>query len=75
MAAIIDDLYSQQTALTRRVVKSAGSGPEAVESWAADNAGIMARNAQLLAELRAQPGFDLAMLAVANRQMRDLITA
>jgi glutamate dehydrogenase len=72
--AIVDDLYGQQTALTMRVVESAGAGESAVEAWATENEMIMARNAQLLSDLRAQPGFDLAMLAVANRQMRDLIT-
>ncbi len=72
--AIVDDLYGQQTALTMRVVESAGAAEAAVENWATDNEMIMARNAQLLSDLRAQPGFDLAMLAVANRQMRDLIT-
>jgi glutamate dehydrogenase len=75
VSAIVDDLYGQQMALTMRVVASAGIEAEAVERWAGDNQVIMARNAQLLADLRAQPGFDLAMLAVANRQMRDLITA
>ena len=73
--AIIDDLYGQQMALTIRVVESAGAGADAVERWAGDNQAIMARNAQLFADLRAQAGFDLAMLAVANRQTRDLIKA
>jgi glutamate dehydrogenase len=75
VSALVDDLYGQQMALTMRVVNGAGTDAEAVERWAGENKVLLARNARLLADLRAQPGFDLAMLAVANRQMRDLITA
>jgi len=74
VTAIIDDLYGQQRALTARVVASAGGGAGAVEAWATDNPTIMARNERLFADLRSGDGLDLAMLAVANRQMRGLIT-
>ena len=74
MTAIIDDLYGQQLALTIRVVETAGSGADATEIWAAENPNIISRNAQLFTDLRTQPGMDLAMLAVANRRMRELIT-
>lgn len=77
VSAIIDDLYGQQLALTIRVVESAGKkatlDAAAVEKWADDNPEILTRNAQLFADLRTQPGMDLAMLAVANRRMRELI--
>ena len=74
VTAIIDDLYGQQLALTIRVVETAGSGADATEIWAAENPDIISRNAQLFTDLRTQPGMDLAMLAVANRRMRELIT-
>ncbi len=77
VSAIIDDLYGQQLALTIQVIKSAGKKAKldgsAVDKWATDNPDIITRNAQLFADLRTQPGMDLAMLAVANRRMRELI--
>ncbi len=77
VSAIIDDLYGQQLALTIRVVKSAAKkaikDQTAVDKWIADNPEVLTRNAQLFADLRTQPGMDLAMLAVANRRMRELI--
>ncbi|MBM3540408.1 MAG: NAD-glutamate dehydrogenase [Alphaproteobacteria bacterium] len=45
----------------------------AVESWLAGRAAAVARTDGLLAELRTVAGVDLAMLAVANRQLRTLI--
>jgi len=77
VSAIIDDLYGQQLALTIRVIKSGGKkaikDATVVDKWVADNPDILTRNAQLFADLRTQPGMDLAMLAVANRRMRELI--
>ena len=44
-----------------------------VDAWIASRNLVVDRVEQLLAELRAQPAVDLAMLAVANRQLRGLI--
>ena len=74
MTAIIGDLYGQQLALTIRVVETAGSGADVTATWAGANPDIITRNAQLFTDLRTQPGMDLAMLVVANRRMRELIT-
>jgi glutamate dehydrogenase len=74
VSAIIDDLYGQQLAVTIRVVETAGGGDGVTDKWAEDNPDIITRNAQLFTDLRTQPGMDLAMLAVANRRMRELIT-
>ena len=68
-AAIVDDLYDRQTELTAHIVERAG----AAEDWAAERAEAVARHAHLLDDLRAQPRFDLAMLAVASRRVRDLL--
>ncbi len=70
-SAIADELYDQQMALTVQVIGGAGT----VAAWAAANPASMARNARLLDDLRGQPGFDLAMLTVASRRMRDLMRA
>ncbi len=68
-AAVIDDLFGQQTTLTVRALESGGTA----EDWAAANRGVVARASRLRDDLRSQPRFDLAMLAVASRQTRDLL--
>ena len=73
VAAIIDDLFAHQSALTVRVLESEGDESAAVDAWIASRSLVVDRVEQLLAELRAQPAVDLAMLAVANRQLRGLI--
>ena len=46
-----------------------------IDGWAADRGAALARTDSLLAELRKAGSIDLAMLAVANRQLRSLIGA
>ncbi|WP_342760777.1 NAD-glutamate dehydrogenase [Azospirillum thermophilum] len=70
VGAIIDDLFAHQTALTVRVLEAGGEDP--VEGWIAQRRPVVERVEQLLSELRTQPAVDLAMLAVANRQLRGL---
>lgn len=74
VAALVDDLFAHQTALTVRVLESADRLPaEApVDGWIAQHRPVVERVEQLLSELRTQPHIDLAMLAVANRQLRGL---
>ena len=68
-SAIVEDLYDRQTELTARIIESAGGA----EGWAVENAAALAGHARLLDDLRAQPRFDLAMLAAASRRVRDLV--
>ena len=49
-----------------------GDESAAVDAWIASRNLVVDRVEQLLAELRAQPAVDLAMLAVANRQTKAL---
>ncbi len=75
--AIVDDLYGNQSELTSRVVTgltdlSAGDG--AIENWAERRRPQVVRSEQLLAELQAGTTPDLAMLAVANRQLRSMVS-
>ncbi len=74
VAALLDDLFAHQTALTVRVLEAADGLPaEApVDGWIARHRAVVDRVEQLLSELRTQPHIDLAMLAVANRQLRGL---
>jgi len=74
VAAIVDDLFAHQTELTVRVLDGIGAQPaEApVDSWIAVRRPVVERVEQLMSELRTQANVDLAMLAVANRQLRGL---
>jgi glutamate dehydrogenase len=75
VSAIVDDLYSQQTALVPPVLKAAkgGDGDAAVEAWMLARPGEIERTRELMADLRKAQSVDVAMLAVANRQFRSLI--
>ena len=74
IAALVDDLFAHQTALTVRVLEATDELPaEApVDGWIALRRPVVERVEQLLSELRTQPHVDLSMLAVANRQLRGL---
>ncbi|MBI1209064.1 MAG: NAD-glutamate dehydrogenase [Azospirillum sp.] len=70
VAAIVDDLYAHQRQLTSQVLEHPGEN--AVEAWIATRRAAVDRLDQLLTDLHAAPTIDLAMLAVANRQLRGL---
>jgi glutamate dehydrogenase len=74
-SAMRDDLAGLARSLAADVVGAAGdgSGPEAlVGRWESANADAIERAERLLAELRAAPAPDLAMLSVALRELRNL---
>ena len=73
--AIVDDLYSQQTALTASVLKATDgiTGTLAIDAWIDANRSLVENAADLLEDLKTSATLDLAMLAVANRQIRSLI--
>ena len=71
VAAIADELFAFQAELAARVM---ASGQDA-DAWLAARGPAFLRAQQILAEMQTSGGADLAMLAVANRQLRALITA
>ncbi len=74
-ASIVDDLYFQQSALTVRIVEGAGRGRDAAaatERWRKANERFVARAESVVADLRIAGNTDLAMLTVANREIRAL---
>jgi glutamate dehydrogenase len=75
VSAIIDDLYGLQTDLTARIFNDGEAHEAAIATWAAARHGPVDRINQLLTELRGVARVDLAMLAVANRQLRGLIAS
>ncbi|MDA0231160.1 MAG: NAD-glutamate dehydrogenase [Proteobacteria bacterium] len=77
VAAIIEDLYSQQRALCRTVLSDGAhlSPEDAVENWVSQNQDIFERSVALFDDLKSAGPLDLAKLALANRHMRELILA
>lgn len=77
VAAIIEDLYSQQRAICRTVLADGTqvSPEDAVETWISQNQDIFERAAVLFDDLKSAGPLDLAKLALANRHMRELILA
>ena len=76
VSAIIDDLYAQQMALSTKVVHEAGSAAAAdavIDAWAAANDDRVARAENIVEELKSSAAVDLAMLAVANQEIRSLL--
>ncbi len=75
LTALVDDFYSQQTALAAAVLKSAAGlyGDAAIETWIEENRSVVERTRDLLDDLRTTEAIDLSMLTVANRQIRTLI--
>jgi glutamate dehydrogenase len=78
VSAVLDDLNGHQSELTARVLASVEDGipaEQAIEAWAERRRPVVARTEQLLAEMQSATGTpDLAMLAVANRQLKSLGT-
>ena len=72
-AAVIDDLYLQQSELTARILDHAGRARDpAAERWWTANRRSVSRAESVVADLRAAGNADLAMLTVANREIRSL---
>ena len=72
LGAIIDDLWGHQNDLTAAALTNGETGVDAVKAWAGKRAEGTNRVEQLLADIIAAPAPDLAMLAVANRELRSL---
>ena len=73
--ALLDDLSGLQRAITAAVLagdEEIESPGVMVEAWEASNGRTLERAAQLMAELRAVPAPDAAMLTVALRELRAL---
>jgi glutamate dehydrogenase len=82
VTAIVDDLYGHQRDLTARVLAANGAATRPtdgegaagmIEVWSAERGPALAQTDALLADLKKAGTVDLAMLAVANRQLRSLI--
>jgi glutamate dehydrogenase len=78
VAALIEEIYSHQLALASQVMDSAGRRKKdfdidrVITGWIDKNQVSVKRTEQLIAELSATEINDLAMIAVASRQLRTL---
>ena len=77
VTATIDDLFGHQGELATRVLSAAGNGSpdEVIDEWAETRRPLIERAEQLIAELRASGNPDFSMLAVANRQLKSLVSS
>ena len=74
--AIVDDLYQYQFLLTRKMLRQADQlddVPQLVAACCVEHQAAYAATSQLIQELRKEGTVDLAMLAVASRQLRSLV--
>ena len=72
-SAVIEELYAHQRDVTLKVLAGAGdAGDGAFEEWSRSRQSALDRSRALLTELEAAKDVDLAMLAVASRQLRAL---
>ncbi|MBX9635103.1 MAG: NAD-glutamate dehydrogenase, partial [Magnetospirillum sp.] len=73
--AAIEDLYGYQRDITTAVAVEAPALPaaEALAAWIATHRVYVERTDAMLAELKAAPQIDLAMLIVAGRQLKTLM--
>lgn len=73
ITALIEDLYDCQARITAGVLSAGGEGDpdQAIEAWKEPRGIVAHRSEQLLSELQAMTP-NLAMLTVANRQLKTL---
>ena len=78
-AALRDDLYGQQAALTAEILRSVSdedlSALERINAWVEAKPEQVERTLQVLADINSSGSFDLPTLSVALREMRNLLTS
>ena len=76
--AVIDDLFAHQSALRQRVLESGSksrASEKLIEGWIDGRGAAASRVRELVSDLRTADGLDVAMFAVANRELRNLVAA
>ncbi|MHA1566025.1 MAG: NAD-glutamate dehydrogenase domain-containing protein, partial [Alphaproteobacteria bacterium] len=80
--AIVDDSFGHQSQITAGVLQGAdggalanGTGERLIDQWLDGRRPAVERTGALIGEMRAALEVDLAMLTVANRQLRTLVAA
>jgi len=78
IGAVIDDLFAHQSDLTDKVLAASASQEDitprkAIDGWVKSHQGLVGRTEDVLRELRSAKSLDLAMLMVADDQLRRLV--
>ncbi|MGH6619260.1 MAG: NAD-glutamate dehydrogenase domain-containing protein, partial [Alphaproteobacteria bacterium] len=75
LGAIIEDLWGTQGDLAGKVLANGGCGKAALDGWSEQRKQAVGRVEDVVKELAQHGALDLAMLTVANRELRGLISA
>ena len=73
ITATLDDLSLHQAEITRQVVQYQGGAKKAIGSWIESRKDAVERLEALRADFEAAAHIDLAMLAIAERELRRLV--
>ena len=73
VTAVLDDLSSHQSEITRQVVVHPGRANAAIKSWIAERRDAVARLEQMRTDFDASPRIDIAMLTIAERELRRVV--
>jgi glutamate dehydrogenase len=73
LGAIIEDLWGTQGDLTGRILGNGQCGKAALDGWADQRKESVRRVEEIVNELMQHGTLDLAMLTVANRELRGLV--
>lgn len=74
VSAVIDDFYGHQSRIVEQALEDSATPAKALENWSNTRAQSVEQYAHLLTDIQASDDVDLAMLAVANRQLGALTT-
>jgi len=69
--AIVEDLVACQTALANAVL---ADGADGLEAWAAGHKAKVAHARDLLSDMRHAGNVDIAMLTVASRELKNMVS-
>ena len=76
VAAVVDELFISQRQLAAAILRGADGAKvaELVDGWVEQHRPLVLRAQQLISELKSAPSPDFAMLAVANRQLKAMLS-
>lgn len=77
VGALIEDLYAYQSTLTHKALDCHQDGADplaGIDCWIGQNQNTVDQTDQMVAEIKSTPGIDFAMLTVAAKQLRDMVS-
>jgi len=72
VSAVIDDIYSHQSRIVEQALDDGAAAGRALDTWSKDRPQAIEQFERLLQDVQSSDDVDLAMLAVANRQLGAL---